>query len=342
MYHDHHHPSAHALVHPRYDQSAPGRELAGLLVLLTGARGFIGSHLTRCLIAAGAEVHALIRPHDPIPALELGSAARRRVTWHRCDLADPDAVLATTLDVGPEVVFHLASRVQGHRDLALVLPMLEDNTRAAVNVMTAARRAEVERVVLAGSVEEPHGADEVPCSPYAAAKAATTGYARLFADQWDLPVTVLRLAMVYGPGQTDPRKLLPHVTTNLLDGRVPRLGSGSRPIDWVYIDDVCDAFLTAASRPHPAGLVADIGSGVGTTVAATVELLAEIAGHQRDLGLGQIEDRRNDVARIADLTAAAQVLGWCPRTSLYDGLARTLEWHRRRHGCSGPDIEAVS
>lgn len=329
---------------PRIAEAGPRRALTGRRALVTGARGFIGSRLVRSLLDDGAEVHVLIRPddHRPVHAVASTRGLAHRITWHRCDLVDVDAVQAVFREIAPEVVFHLASRVQGHRDLALALPMLEDNTRAAVNIMTAASEVGVARLVLAGSVEEPHGGDEAPCSPYAAAKAATTGYARLFADQWDLPVTVLRLAMVYGPGQTDERKLVPHVATSLLRHRTPSLASGSRPIDWVYVDDVCDAFTAAATHPCAPGLVADIGSGTSTTIATTVHLLAQVARYDGDLGFGRLEDRRNDIARIADLALATERLDWRPQTDLRTGLMRTLEWFREREVCVQPEMEAVS
>lgn len=330
--------------HTRDPETLLHHELTGRRVLVTGARGFIGSHLVRSLLDAGAEVHALVRPDSgrPVRHVAWARTPAHRLTWHRADLVDVDGVRSIFREIQPDVVFHLASRVQGHRDLALALPMLEDNTRTAVNVMAAASEVGVARLVLAGSVEEPHGADEAPCSPYAAAKAATTGYARLFADQWNLPVTVLRLAMVYGPGQTDERKLIPHVATSLLRGRAPSLASGGRLIDWVYIDDVCDAFMTAAGHTEAPGLVADIGSGTATSIAATVHALAELARYDGELGFGQLEDRRNDVARIANLAAAAETLGWQPRTDLHAGLAHTLEWFRSREVYAQHGMEAVS
>ena len=125
-------------------------------------------------------------------------------------------------------MFHLASSVAGQRSADIAGTMLENNTRTAINVMTAAHHLGDRRVVLAGSIEEPREADEAPCSPYAAAKSAATAYARLFHQQWDLPVTVLRPAMVYGPSQPDDTKLLPYVIGSMLDGRRPRLTSGVR------------------------------------------------------------------------------------------------------------------
>ena len=250
-------------------------------MLVTGATGFLGRHLARRLLRDGAEVHALTRdagaPRPDLPG----------VTWHEGDLTATAAVEGLVRRVAPAAVFHLASRVQGQRDTALALPMLEANTRAAVAVMTAAHELPGCRVVLAGSVEEPRGED-APVSPYAAAKSAATGYARLFHTQWDLPVTVLRIAMVYGPDQPDDHKLVPYVCTCVLDGVAPALSSGTRPVDWVYVDDVCDALVRAATAEGAPGRVVDIGSGRTATVAEVATELADLAHYRGPLGFGDV------------------------------------------------------
>lgn len=167
-----------------------------------------------------------------------------------------------------------------------------------------------------------------PCSPYAAAKAAATGYARLFHAQWDLPVTVLCIAMVYGPDQPDSPKLVPYVSQCVLDGDPPSLSSGTRPVDWVYVEDVAAALIRAATRPAATGQVIDVGSGGTATVADVVTELADLAGYRGPLGFGDMTDRRDDVAHVADPDPAAEYLGWRADTPLREGLARTLAWHQ--------------
>jgi UDP-glucose 4-epimerase len=313
--------------HPEHDL----HRLRGRSVLVTGATGFLGRHLVRRLVRDGAVVHAVTR----------GSAGERLdlpgVTWHRGDLTDAYAVSRLARRLAPAAVFHLASQVQGHRESALALPMLDANTRAAVSVMTAAHELADCRVVLAGSIEEPRG-DAPPVSPYAAAKAAATGYARLFHTQWDLPVTVLRIAMVYGPDQPDGRKVIPYVCRCLLEGVPPSLSSGTRAVDWVYVDDVCDALVRAAVRDDASGRVVDIGSGSTATVGEVVADLAALAGYHGPLRFGDVSDRRHDLAHVADVEPAAAHLGWRATTPLGTGLARTLWWHST-HPSDDPGVE---
>jgi UDP-glucose 4-epimerase len=286
-------------------------------VLVTGATGFVGRHLCRRLRHLGADVHVLTRR-----SLHQDPRALEGTTEHRGDLLDAQGCADVVRRVRPDVVLHLASLVAGHRESALALPMLAAHTRAAVAVMSAAHEVPGCRVVLAGSIEEPRG-DEAPVSPYAAAKGAATAYARLFHAQWDLPVTVLRIAMVYGPDQPDARKLVPYVCACLRDGVAPSLSSGVRAVDWVHVDDVVDAFVRAATAPDAPGRVLDIGSGRTATIAEVVTTLADIAGYRGPLGFGEVSDRRHDVAHVADPGPAARHLGWRAVTDLREGLAGT-------------------
>lgn len=286
-------------------------------VLVTGATGFIGSHLATRLATLGAEVHAVSRQPG---------AARDAWTWHAADLSDPAATSSLVAEVRPHSVFHLAGAVTGARDVELVRTTLAGNLVGAVNLLTAvATEAPETRLVLAGSVEEP--TDGTAPSPYAVAKWASTGYARMFHELWGVAVTVLRMAMVYGPGQPDERKLVPYVTSTLLRGDDPELASGTRLVDWVYVDDVVDAFLLAARTDQAAGRVLDIGSGTQVSIRDTVELLATLVGGSARPRFGAIPDRPLDAAQVSDPAAAGEVLGWRPTTPLRDGLLRTIAWY---------------
>jgi nucleoside-diphosphate-sugar epimerase len=170
--------------------------------------------------------------------------------------------------------------------------------------------------------------DAVAQSPYAAAKWATHAYARLFHTLYELPVVHLRVFMVYGPGQEDLRKLVPYVTVSLLRGEAPKLTSGAREVDWIYVDDVVDAFLRAAVATGSEGRSLDVGSGGLVSARALVVRLHELVGGDVEPAFGAIADRPLERVRAADPAAAAEAIGWRPRTPLEEGLTRTVAFYR--------------
>ncbi len=250
------------------------------------------------------------------------------IRWWQTDLTDADAVARLVGRIRPEAIHHLAGHASGSRDLDAVLPSLHYNLVAAVNVLIAAAKSECRLVLLTGSLEEPERApaEPVPTSPYAAAKHAAGSFGRMFVALHELAVVNLRVFMVYGPGQKDQTKLVPYVVRSLLRGESPKLSSGSRPVDWVYVEDVADAFVTAAQRPDLAGETIDVGSGELVTVRSLVEQIAETMGTAVQPQFGTLPDRPLETVRAANVEQTRERLGWQPRTSLEDGLSATVEW----------------
>jgi nucleoside-diphosphate-sugar epimerase len=300
-----------------------GAEIAGRVALVTGATGFIGGALTRRLLAEGAQVHAVTRG-DPLPV----SPGMR---WWRADLVDASAARRVLAEVRPDWIFHLGGLAAGGRELPMVQATFEANFLPVLNLLLAAHELNV-RLVLAGSLEEPapDGSWPVPGSPYAASKMAGALYSRLFHALYQTQVVWLRLFMVYGPRQPDARKLIPYVTLSLLRGEAPRLSSGTRPVDWVFIDDVVDAFLAAAVTPGADGRSLDVGSGELVTVRAVIEELVRQIDPSRSPLFGALADRPLEQVSVADVPATTATLGWMPRVKLRDGLARTVAWYQEQ------------
>lgn len=298
--------------------------IVGRRTLVTGARGFLGSRLVERLLAEGAQVHAVSRREVP---------GRQEVHWWQCDLGDLAATSRMIGSVRPDVVFHLASEVTGARKVNLVVPVFRNNLQSTVNLLVAAAEHVPEQIVLAGSLEEV-GIDveaRAPSSPYAVAKWASTGYARMFSELWGLPVTTLRIAMVYGPGQRDMSKLVPYLIDSLLQGRTPKLTSGTRKVDWVYIDDVVGA-LIAAAQESGFGSVIDIGSGSVVSLRDVVGVVTRILGVELEAEFGALPDRPLDRDLLADISAARKLIGWEPTTSFEQGMERTVRWYQQaRH-----------
>jgi nucleoside-diphosphate-sugar epimerase len=151
----------------------------------------------------------------------------------------------------------------------------------------------------------------------------------MFNALYKTPVVTARLFMVYGPGQNDYKKLIPYVTRSLLRDDVPRLMSGTREIDWIYVDDVIDAYLALAEAPGIEGCTIDVGSGKLTSVRDVVTKIVDILSPEVQPDFGSINDRPMERVRVADVQSALEITGWKPRTTLSEGLAKTVDWYRK-------------
>lgn len=289
-------------------------------ILVTGASGFLGAELVRALAETGARVEAVSR--------QAQVSTRPNVRWWRADLslaADVERLFQLT---EPEVVFHLASRVTGKRELELVAPTFQANLASTVNLLVGATAHRCRRVVLAGSMEEPDvAAGEAPGSPYAVAKGAASLYARFFRALYGTPVVSARIFMVYGPGQQDTQKVVPYSILSALRGEAARLSSGARPIDWIYVGDVVEGLMRLGEVPDLEGETLDLGSGELVTVREVVERIAN-ALEAPPPELGALPDRPLEPTRRARLERTAERLGWRPRVTLDEGLHRTIVWYR--------------
>jgi len=295
------------------------RSLHGQRCLVTGASGFIGTALCRELAARGAAVFAFGRTGAGTPST-LG-----------CDVTSLDQVRAAFATARPDLVFHLAARVSGARSIDLVLPMLNSILMGTVHVLLVAAEQRGARVICLGSLQEP---DEhlplLPNSPYAAAKLAASAYARMFVELYGTQAAIVRPLMVYGAGQIDRSKLVPYIISRLLQNLPAELSSGRQCFDWVYIDDVVEALIAAATADGIVGQTIDVGSGVLTSVADVARSIATYVGQPDGLLFGAIPDRKLEPTRTADVAATTRLLGWAARVPLAEGLRLTVEWERQQ------------
>jgi nucleoside-diphosphate-sugar epimerase len=289
-------------------------------VLVTGGAGFIGSHLCRRLCEAGHEVHATSRRN--LPRTPGGP------TWWEADLADLPRAREIFAAVKPDTVFHLAGAVGAQARVDLVLPTYHSLLTSTVNVLVLAQEHQCKRVILAGSFTEPApGRHPTPGSPYGAAKWACAGYGRMFHALFSTPVVILCPFMTYGPGQA-PAKLVPYVIRSMLGGTAPDLASGRTRADWVYISDIIDGFVIAATAPGIVGATIDLGSGILTSARTVVEHIAAQFDVRIAPNFGVLPDRPSETAVAADTGPALAALGWKATTSLESGLRQTVAWYR--------------
>lgn len=294
----------------------------GASVLVTGAGGFIGTHLCRYLSRLGAEVTGTY-----LSTLPKGDNAQ----WVCVDLTDRDAARDLISNTHPDFIFHLASRVDGRRELDAVQPTFENILTGTLNLLTAVQQAGgCKRLVISNSQEEPERGDPyaAPCSPYAAAKFAAGAYARMFHALYGLPMVIARVFMVYGPEQKDLNKLVPYSILKALVGEAPELTSGLRKVDWIYVEDLVEGMLQLGSKPGLEGETIDLGSGRFSSVKAVVEEILNQIDPTIEAHFGAITDRAMEQERLANTRETESKLGWQAKVDLAEGLARTIAWYR--------------
>jgi UDP-glucose 4-epimerase len=290
-------------------------------VLVTGARGFIGTHLCQRLVDAGAIVQG-------ISSRTTVATQSSDVVWSTVDMTDRSAVSQMLQLFRPDVVFHLAAHVTGSQTLGEVDSTFSRNLVSTVHLLTSAVEVGRCRVLLAGSMHEPDDPEGIPVSPYAASKWASTAYGRMFHRLYDLPVVIARPMMVYGPSQWDRTKLLPYVITSLLNGSSPAVSIGTRRHDWVFVDDVVGGMMTLAMAQVAYGRAVDLGSGVLTSIRDIIEQVVAIIGSASPISFGTVPDRLFERPRSARTQETQQLTGWAAQTSLSEGLRKTIQYWR--------------
>ena len=311
--------------------------------LVTGGAGFIGSTLVDRLLAAGHAVDVV----DDLSSGSLANLAEARANpdhdfqFHRLDIRD-GAVSDLIERRQPEVVFHLAAQIDVR--VSVADPVLDAmiNIVGSLNVLEGARRAGARKVVFASSGGTIYGAPggddlpiresqpQTPISPYGVAKKAVGDYLAAYRELHQIEYTALALANVYGPRQ-DPHGEAGVVAIFagrlLADEACTIYGDGEQTRDYVYVDDVVDAFVRAADKGG--GLVINIGTGVETSVNQLYSTMADVAGIERAAVLAPARD--GEVPRSdLDAARAEMQLGWKPWTDLATGSAAVLEYFRKK------------
>jgi len=291
----------------------------GRRIVITGASGFIGLHLCRALLDAGDDVHAMCRSQPRISDAHL--------SWHKVDLTNLEATRSAFWGLDADQVFHLCSYAQGERELGLISPTFRSELQATINVLTTAMETNCKRLITAGSLEEP-ASDEAASSPYAAAKAASRIYARMFHRLYRFPIVMTRIFMVYGPGQPI-KKLIPHSISTMLRDETLRIGSPERKVDWIYVDDLVRGLLAVASTPGLEGKSVDLGSGKLVKIREVVETIQSIICPRAHVEFAESPKRAFEQVRTADQSATYALTRWSPEVALDAGLRRTVDFFSR-------------
>ena len=313
--------------------------LQGTRVLVTGADGFIGSHLAERLLTEGANVRAfcLYNSQGSWGWLdELRAEKRDGLEVELGDIRDERLVRQACRDV--EVVFHLAALIAIPYSYMAPGSFVDTNVRGTLHVLEGAREAGCRRVIHTSTSEVYGTPDSIPIredhplqgqSPYSATKIAADKLCEAYARSFETPVIVLRPFNTYGPRQS-ARAVLPTILTQLMakKGQI-RLGSLAPRRDFTYVDDTVDAFVRAATADLEPGEVIQLGSGKAYSVGEVFELACRVLGveAETEVSTERLRPERSEVqVLLSDPTRARERLGWKAQTPLEVGLERTVAW----------------
>lgn len=310
----------------------------GRKVLITGAAGFIGSHLVEALVRAGASIRAFVRYNSRNDYGWLESCdpeITREVEIFRGDLVNPEAVADSAREC--ERIMHLAALIAIPYSYRHPREFVLANTVGTLNVLEAARRTEISRLVhvstsevygtpLRVPIDETHGLNAQ--SPYAASKIAADQLALSYHSSFDLPVMIARPFNTYGPRQS-ARAVIPTIIIQALAGREIQLGSTHPTRDFLYVEDTVRGLVRCGEVDGLEGAVINLGTGIETSIATLTELIVGELGKDKSVrSVGErVRPPRSELQRlVADAGKARSLLGWSPAVSLPDGVRRTIEW----------------
>jgi dTDP-glucose 4,6-dehydratase len=327
---------------------------AGKTVVVTGAGGFIGSHVVEWLVADGAHVRAMLRytsrgqrgALDLLPASVLDN-----VDVTLGDVRDFDAVREVMR--GADAVLHLAALIGIPYSYEHPQEVIDTNVGGTSNVLLAAKElGTLERVVLTSTSEVYGSAVRVPMdedhplqaqSPYSATKISGDALGVSFQRSFGLPVVIVRPFNAYGPRQS-ARAVIPAIIAQAVSGATLKLGTLDTTRDFTFVEDTARAFVQIGGSEAALGEIVNAGSGREVTIRDVVRMIGEITG--RDLGVEtdaqRLRPEKSEVSRLlSDSSKAERLAGWRAETSLEDGLRRTVDWIREHIDLYRPQEYAV-
>ena len=325
--------------------------LKGRRVLVTGAGGFIGSRLCERLVELGASVRALVRYTSDGEAGWLDrSEMRGEIELKRGDLADRDSVFDAAKE--QDIVLHLGALIAIPYSYLAPESYVRTNMFGTLNVLQAVRELEVSRMVHTSTSEVYGSARTIPMteahplvgqSPYSATKIAADKLAESYHRSFGTPVVILRPFNTFGPRQS-ARAVIPAIAVQVLAGRPVRLGDARPTRDFVYVDDTVDGFLRAAVAPGVEGETIHTGGGREITIGDLPAMIGRAAGVAVEVvpDAARMRPAASEVERlIADASLAGRRLGWRPRVTVEEGLARTVAFIRDHPQMYRPEEYAV-
>lgn len=320
-------------------------------ILVTGAGGFIGSHLCEKLVAAGHDVRAFVRYNSQGNWGHLEhSTIKNQVSIHQGDVRDFDSVHRAMQ--GVDAVLHLAALIGIPYSYDSPKAYIDTNVNGTYNVLESARMLGTQRVVLTSTSETYGTAQYVPIdelhpinpqSPYAATKASADYLGLSYARSFDTPVSILRPFNTYGPRQS-ARAIIPTIMTQVLAGYSEiKLGNLTATRDLNFVEDTAGAFIDVMNSPETIGQALNAGSDFEISIGDLANKIITLAGRQGQVKIvvdsERLRPQNSEVERLwASAKALKALTGWAPEHNLDQGLQKTLAWVEQNMALFKPDL----
>lgn len=319
-------------------------------VLVTGAGGFIGSHLTEGLVNLGADVRAFVRynSRNDFGLLEvLPENIKTKMNVVAGDLRDPDTV--KNIVRNRDILFHLGALIDIPYSYLHPREAVDTNIMGTLNILMAAKDTKIEQAIHTSTSEVYGTAQYVPIdekhplqaqSPYSASKISADKLAESFYKSYDLPLTIIRPFNTYGPRQS-ARAVIPTIITQALVRDEISLGSTTPIRDFTYVSDVVDAFIKIAESDNSIGEVINVGSGAGISIGDLANKIIFLTGRKAKIIFDKerVRPPKSEVQKlVADNSKAKKLINWEVKTNLEAGLKKTIEWIGKNLGKYKIDI----
>ena len=309
--------------------------LEGTRVLVTGAAGFIGSHLSRELVGRNAEVFLIDKPGISTTKIE---DILDKVSVHYVDITDFSSLKNSIRKIRPQKIFHLAACVDVIRDWNVVDKMINVNIQGTLSLLKSLDGVNYDCFVNTGTCEEygdnpaPFREDQVPnpVSPYSASKASATMFCQMLHKAMNLPIVTVRPLLTYGPGQ-ESYMLIPSLVKSALNGKSFKMTKGEQTRQFNYIDDLVEAFILAGTTPEAIGEVINLGSGTEYRIKDVAKMVLNLMGNPIKLEIGALPYRPGETMHFyCSNEKAKKILGWRRNIPLKVGLKRTIDWYKNK------------
>jgi nucleoside-diphosphate-sugar epimerase len=309
-------------------------DVKGQVVLVTGASGFIGSHLVRRLIADGARVHALTSAVSSVYPQRLAEL-RDQIVLHEGSLHDRSAMDVLVEESQPRYVFHLGAYTHVGKSWQRVDECVQTNVQGTVNLLQALAGSGYERFVYTGTSEIygdvavpfTESAPVNPISPYSVSKYAGERYCQMFAQGRGWPIVMVRPFNAYGPAQS-PDRVIPEIIVRALRGQPMKMTQGLQTREFNFAEDLADGFVRAATTPGVEGEIFNLGCGDEVSMRDLATRILDRMGNPVEVQFGALPERPTEIHRMySDSTKAREMLGWTSSVPLEQGLDRTIAWY---------------